>query len=958
MPVDPRNLVRIQNQPDNIRNICILAHVDHGKTSLSDCLLASNGIISQQMQGQIRYLDSRPDEQLRGITMESSAISLYFKAARKESESVEPVIKEYLVNLIDSPGHIDFSSEVSTASRLCDGAVILVDAVEGVCSQTVVVLKQSWDEQLKPVLVINKIDRLISELQLTAAEAATHLTKLVEQVNAVIGSFYSGKRMEEDLKWREAQEQQQQPSEFQELSDDDIYFTPQKNNVVFCSAVDGWGFSISQFAAIYERKLGFNREKLEKVLWGNYYLDPKTKKVSKTPGKGAKTMFVQFILDNVWAVYSAVTNQDIPKIEKIVGALGLKVSEREMNSGDTKHLLSHMFNQWIPVSRAILLAVINTIPSPLQAQEQRMDLILSESPDHEFIEPSAVNAMHKCDSNGPVTVFVSKVMQVPKKDIPSGITDRLSELRLRSERIRQEAAGISATTTASGPDASEEVIIGVSRVYSGTIEVGNELELLEPKYTPKDSLDEHRTKIKVTGLYVLMGRDLVPIRKAYPGTIVGITGLDGKIVKSATLVSPGLKGPNFARGNLIAKPILRVAVEPVDPTKIPDLERGLEMLNISDPSVEISMSRAGEYILATAGELHLERCLQDLQERFAKVELDVSQPVVPYRETIVKDGEWAADPESQYQIRGLGGFELGDLKFELQVTPLPERVFEFLTEGPSDDKLEQHSAKFIASVLTELFEDTKAEEWSGMVDKIVCFGPRQTGPNILFDLTGKLETRAFAEDSRRGPYDEGIISGFQAAMAKGPLVAEQVQGVACIIRKVEKTEGLESHSKLLQRRLISFSRQLIWQCMEQWSPRLRLATYLCDIQAPTEVLGKVYGVVTRRQGRVISEDIKEGTPFFNVQATLPVVESFGFSEEIRKRTSGSANPQLVFNGFTTLDIDPFWVPTTEEELEALGDTADKENVALTHMHAIRRKKGMQTSEKLVENAEQVRSIRK
>jgi ribosome assembly protein 1 len=87
MPVSAELLKKLQGQPDSIRNICILAHVDHGKTSLSDTLLASNGIISQNLQGKVRYLDSRPDEQLRGITMESSAISLYFKVARRAPDA-------------------------------------------------------------------------------------------------------------------------------------------------------------------------------------------------------------------------------------------------------------------------------------------------------------------------------------------------------------------------------------------------------------------------------------------------------------------------------------------------------------------------------------------------------------------------------------------------------------------------------------------------------------------------------------------------------------------------------------------------------------------------------------------------------------------------------------------------------------------------------------------------------
>lgn len=276
--------------------------------------------------------------------MESSAISLYFSMLRRSAPDASPQQKEYLINLIDSPGHVDFSSEVSTASRLCDGAVVLVDAVEGVCSQTVTVLRQTWIEHLKPLLVINKIDRLITELKMSPGEAYTHLSKLLEQVNAVIGSFFQGERMEEDLQWRQRVEErvaaaaakEQEKAErratetangttavdiendsaastsgvFEEKDDEDLYFAPENNNVIFSSAVDGWAFTVRQFASLYEKKLGIKRSILEKVLWGDYYLDPRTKRVLSSKhlkGRPLKPMFVQLVLENIWAVYEATT---------------------------------------------------------------------------------------------------------------------------------------------------------------------------------------------------------------------------------------------------------------------------------------------------------------------------------------------------------------------------------------------------------------------------------------------------------------------------------------------------------------------------------------------------------------------------------------------------------------------------------------------------------------------------
>lgn len=126
-----------------------------------------------------------------------------------------------------------------------------------------------------------------------------------------------------------------------------------------------------------------------------------------------------------------------------------------------------------------------------------------------------------------------------------------------------------------------------------------------------------------------------------------------------------------------------------------------------------------------------------------------------------------------------------------------------------------------------------------------------------------------------------------------------------------------------------------------------------------EVLGRVYAVVTRRRGRILSETMKEGTSFFTILSLLPVAESFGFSDEIRKRTSGAASPQLIFTGFEMLDQDPFWVPATEEELEDLGELADKENVAKRYMDSVRSRKGLVVAgKKLVKDAEKQKTLKR
>lgn len=791
----------IMDNSDNIRNMSVIAHVDHGKSTLTDSLIAKAGIIAGENAGNARFTDTREDEQERGITIKSTGVSLYYETDVVEEGKSEP----YLINLIDSPGHVDFSSEVTAALRVTDGALVVVDYVEGVCVQTETVLRQALSEKIKPVMMINKIDRGILELQVDGETMYQNFQRVIENANVIISTY-----------------------EFEDMGETQ-QVDPTNGTVAFGSALFGWAFTLTRFAHTYSEKFKLDRAKLMKKFWGDNYFNAAAKQFQtsdEADGKQLQRCFVQFIMRPVIMLCRHIMNDNLDAVWKMLETLNITLKSEEKDKR-SKDLFKCIFQKWINAAEALLEMIIMKLPSPKRAQSYRAAQ-LYEGP----ITDPCGQSIKNCDKNGPLMIFISKM--VPTND-----------------KGRFYAFG---------------------RVFAGTVQAGQKVRIMGPNFKPGSKNDLNVKNIQRTVL--MMGGKVESVPDVPCGNTVALVGVDQYLMKQGT-ISDHEDAHCIKVMKYSVSPVVRVAVDVSNASDLPKLVEGLRKLSKSDPLVVCTTEENGEHVIAGCGELHVEICLKDLEEEFAKCPIRKGDPVVSYNETVTEESSQHSLSKSPNKHNRIFAY----------AEPLTDELSQAIEEDKISSK---QDIKERGRMLQDDFE------WDpNDAKKIWCFGPDTTGPNVLVDVTKQVQYLQEIKDS--------MEASFQWATKEGAMTDEHMRGIRFNIADVTL------HADAIHRgggQIIPTARRVMYASQLTAQPRFQEPIFLVEIQCPDDAVGGIYQCLSQRRGIVNAEDPVAGTPLVNMKAFLPVAESFGFTQALRAATSGRAFPQCVFSHWELLNTDP------------------------------------------------------
>lgn len=447
---------------------------------------------------------------------------------------------------------------------------------------------------------------------------------------------------------------------------------PTNGTVAFGSALFGWAFTLTRFATTYSDKFKLDRDRLMKKFWGDNFFNAAKKQFQTSEqddaGKALQRCFVQFIMRPIIQLSRNIMNESLDAVWKMLETLNitLKADEKDKRKKD---LFKCIFQKWINAAEALLEMIILKLPSPKKAQQYRA-AYLYEGP----IDDPAGQSIKNCDKNGALMIFISKM--VPTND-----------------KGRFYAFG---------------------RVFGGTVETGQKVRIMGPNYVPGSKNDLNVKNIQRTVL--MMGGKVEAVTDVPCGNTVGLVGIDQFLMKQGT-ISDHEDAHCIKVMKYSVSPVVRVAVEVKNASDLPKLVEGLRKLSKSDPLVVCTTEESGEHVIAGCGELHVEICLKDLEEEYAKCPIKKGDPVVSYKETVTEESSQVClskSPNKHNRIFCIAA-PLGD---------------ELSDAVEADEITSKQDPKDRARKLQDDYE------WDpNDAKKIWCFGPETTGANMLVDTT-------------------------------------------------------------------------------------------------------------------------------------------------------------------------------------------------------------------------------
>merc|ERR1711963_668702 len=529
----------------------------------------------------------------------------------------------------------------------------------------------------------NKVDRAVLELQMEPEDMYARFRKAIEDVNVIISTYND------------------------ELLGD-IQVAPEKGTVAFGSGLHGWGFNVERFAKIYAAKMGVDKEKMMKRLWGDSYFNAKKKVWTnvQTPEGCSDPLpraFCQFIMTPIAQLMRAIMDDQKTKYEKMMTTLGIVLKGDDKNLTG-KPLMKRTMQIWINAADTLLAMIVSKLPSPRKAQKYRVEN-LYEGP----MDDDAANAIRACDPAGGLMMYVSKM-------VPT------------SDKGRFHAFG---------------------RVFAGTIATGQKVRIQGPHYKPGGKEDLNVKSIQRTIL--MMGRTTEQIADVPCGNTVVLVGVDQYILKSGTITDID-DAHNIVAMKYSVSPVVKVAVKPKDGKELPKLVEGLKKLSKSDPLVVCTTEESGEHVIAGCGELHVEICLKDLREEYAQCEFIVSDPVVSYRETVGELSNQTCLAKSPNKHN----------RVYFTAEPMSDELCAAIEDGKAGPKADVKERSKLLREKYEWDENAAREIW--------CWGPETEGANVVVDQTTAVQylieikehvNSAFQWATKEGPLCEENMRGIR-----------------------------------------------------------------------------------------------------------------------------------------------------------------------------------------------------